>query len=257
MHAMDSTYRVPPMAPDQITPLTAKGERTRERILEAALALFVEKGYEATTLREIAAAADCSLGLAYRYFASKESLVLTFYERTARELEADVRRLSPAPLAERFSTVMHAKMERLTPYRDAFGSLFAAALNPQSGVAVLGESRTGVRRSVAAIFTAVVQGAIDAPPEPQAGELAIVLYSMHLTLLLFWLHDHTPGYRSTEQLLTFTCLALELGSPLLTMEPFAQALSQLTAALTPVFGGLDGGPAVARPAHADDAAPRA
>lgn len=241
------------MQSDQHATLTAKGERTRERILEAALTLFVEKGYEATTLREIAAAADCSLGLAYRYFASKERLVLTFYERTARELEADVRRLPPAPLAERFSTVMQAKMERLTPYRDAFGTLFAAALNPQSGVAVLGESRTGARRSVASIFTAVVQGATDAPPEPQAGELAIVLYSLHLTLLLFWLHDHTADYRATRQLLTFTCLALELGSPLLAMEPFADALSRLTGALTPVFGGLDGGPGAGRRPGAEDA----
>jgi AcrR family transcriptional regulator len=235
----------------QLPPLTPKGERTRERILETALTLFLAKGYEATTLREIATAADCSLGLAYRYFASKESLVVTFYERTAHELEAAARQLPPGPLAARFAAVMQAKMERLTPYRDAFGSLFAAALNPQSGVAVLGESRTGVRRSVAAIFTAVVEGATDAPPEPQAGELAIVLYSLQLTLLLFWLHDHTPEFRSTKQLLTFACLALELGSPLLSMEPFAEALNQLTGALTPVFGGLDGAPIAARPAGPD------
>src|SRR5579872_5704435 len=126
-------HRAEPFVALDPIPLTPKGERTRERILEAALALFVERGYEATTLREIAAAADCSLGLAYRYFSSKESLVLTFYERTARELEADVRRLPPAPLAERFAATMHAMMRGLDPYRAAFGSLFAAALNPQSG----------------------------------------------------------------------------------------------------------------------------
>ena len=242
-------HRAEPFEALDPIPLTPKGERTRERILEAALALFVERGYEATTLREIAAAADCSLGLAYRYFTSKESLVLTFYERTARELEAEVRRLPPAPLAERFAAALRAMMRRLDPYRAAFGSLFAAALNPQSGVAVLGESSTKVRRSVAAIFTAVVEGASDAPPPPQAEELAIVLYSLHLTLLLFWLHDHTPEYRSTEQLLNFACLAMELGGPLLTMEPFADALARLTGALIPVFGGLDGTPSGRHAAH--------
>ena len=52
--------------------LTPKARRTRERILEAALALFAERGYEATTMRDVAREAGASLGLAYRYFESKE-----------------------------------------------------------------------------------------------------------------------------------------------------------------------------------------
>src|SRR5687767_7188220 len=98
------------MATQQGVVLTPKGERTRELILDTALGLFVEKGYDATTMRDIAAAADCSLGLTYRYFARKEDLVLSLYRRLAQELEAEVRALPAAPLANRFEQAMRAKI---------------------------------------------------------------------------------------------------------------------------------------------------
>jgi AcrR family transcriptional regulator len=63
--------------------LTPKAVQTRLHILDTALELFATQGYDATTMREIAAAADCSLGLAYRYFASKEEMVLALYGRMA------------------------------------------------------------------------------------------------------------------------------------------------------------------------------
>src|SRR5438067_13611060 len=79
------------MSADQIAELTPKGQRTRALILDSALALFAEKGYAATTMRDIAGRAGCSLGLAYRYYARKEDLILAFYERWALELEEEVR----------------------------------------------------------------------------------------------------------------------------------------------------------------------
>jgi len=76
-----------------------KAQRTREHILETALALFASKGYLETTMRDIAAASDCSLGLAYRYFVRKEEMVLALYERCTAELEEEVTTLPPGPLA--------------------------------------------------------------------------------------------------------------------------------------------------------------
>src|SRR5437867_10636423 len=84
------------------TALTPKGERTREHLLDTALTLFTTEGYETTTMRDIAAAADCSLGLAYRYFASKEEFILALYGRMEREFAAYVDTLPPGPLAARF-----------------------------------------------------------------------------------------------------------------------------------------------------------
>lgn len=53
-------------------------QRTREALIEAALELFADKGYEHTAVREITDAADVSERTFFRYFASKEDLVLEF-----------------------------------------------------------------------------------------------------------------------------------------------------------------------------------
>ena len=68
---------------------TNKGGQTKAAILQAALDMFQESGYEETTMRAIAERAGVSLGNAYYYFHSKEHLIQAFYHRTHEEhLEA-------------------------------------------------------------------------------------------------------------------------------------------------------------------------
>src|SRR5580693_3103071 len=63
-----------------------KSEETRMRILNAALELFREKGFETTTMREIALRAGVATGAAYYYFDSKDAIVLAFYRQAAEEM---------------------------------------------------------------------------------------------------------------------------------------------------------------------------
>ncbi|HXW88471.1 MAG TPA: TetR family transcriptional regulator [Streptosporangiaceae bacterium] len=55
-------------------------ERTRQRILGAAQRLFRERGYAATSLEQIAEAADVTKGAIYGHFSSKEDLLLSAIE---------------------------------------------------------------------------------------------------------------------------------------------------------------------------------
>ncbi len=74
-----------PPGPDQARRRGSKGEQTRHAIAEAALRLFREQGYEATTMRAIAKEAGVATGNAYYYFGSKEELIHAYYARNHAE----------------------------------------------------------------------------------------------------------------------------------------------------------------------------
>jgi len=57
------------------TPLSAKGQRTRQRIFDAAFSLFAENGFQAVSLRDIAARVGVTHVTVLHYFASKEVLL--------------------------------------------------------------------------------------------------------------------------------------------------------------------------------------
>src|SRR2546430_9531180 len=59
---------------------TARGLQTRQRLFDAAIGLMTERGYAATTLRDVAERAGVSAGLLYRYFPGKQSVVLALYD---------------------------------------------------------------------------------------------------------------------------------------------------------------------------------
>jgi AcrR family transcriptional regulator len=213
-----------------------KGEIARERILECALRLFGSKGYEETTMREIAEAAGCSPGLAYRYFASKEEMVLVLYQNLSEELKVQTRDLPAGPLAERFQTVVTRHFALMAPYRDVFSSLFGTALNPRSKAGVFGESTADVRRQCRGIHLRVIQGAKDAPRTSQREDLATVFYGAHLALVLFWLIDQSRNTARTQRFLVLLRDMLKLIQPVLWLPPVAQALARLAAIIGPLLG---------------------
>jgi AcrR family transcriptional regulator len=67
-----------------------KRQQTRERLTRVAMALFLERGFEATTLDDIAAAADISRRNFFHYFASKEDVVFAWQEESTAALVAAI-----------------------------------------------------------------------------------------------------------------------------------------------------------------------
>ena len=75
---------------------------TRQRLLDAALRVFLRRGYDATTTGEVAAEADCGAGTFYLHFRDKRDVYEALARRAAREMTARWRgRMRPAmPLRE-------------------------------------------------------------------------------------------------------------------------------------------------------------
>jgi AcrR family transcriptional regulator len=66
----------------------AKDQRQRA-LIEAATAVFAERGYDAATTREVAERAGCSEGLIHRYFNGKHGLLLAIVQSKAAEVLED------------------------------------------------------------------------------------------------------------------------------------------------------------------------
>ena len=69
--------------------ISTVGDR-RQRILEAALDVFAERGFEAATTKEIAERAEVNQGLLYFYFENKEEVFFSAFEHYAQQVVAQL-----------------------------------------------------------------------------------------------------------------------------------------------------------------------
>src|SRR3974390_2228618 len=70
------------------TPKRARGKQRVAELLQAAAAVFAEKGYEAATMTEIAERAGAAIGSLYQFFPSKEALAEALFDRFAERWAA-------------------------------------------------------------------------------------------------------------------------------------------------------------------------
>ncbi|HTI13088.1 MAG TPA: TetR/AcrR family transcriptional regulator [Dictyobacter sp.] len=216
--------------------MTRKAEQTRQRILSAAGDLFKAHGYEMTTMRDIAAQAQCSLGLAYRYFDSKERMVAVLYEQLIIEQTSLLSQLPAATIADRFHYIMQILFTQMEPYRATLGAMFGVALTPHTNTGLFGEHTGAVRKQARALYIPLVEGAKDAPYQAQSLDLATILYGAQLGLILFWLQDTSEGQTRTRDFLNFFHDVLQLLRPLLALPPIAKLMVRLVHILGPILG---------------------
>ena len=185
---------------------TQKGDQTKALILETALEIFREKGYEQTTMRAIADKAKLSLGNAYYYFHSKEHLIQAFYHRTHEEhLAASVPALEKEhTLKARLLTLMRLKIETIEPYHEFAGVLFKTAANPESPLNPFSDETDPVRKESIELFAKAIDDTKTRIPKDLRAELPYLLWVYHMGIVLFWIHDQSPKHRRTHRLIDHT-----------------------------------------------------
>jgi AcrR family transcriptional regulator len=182
---------------------TDKGQQTRASILEAALEMLREQGYEQTTMRAIADRAGVALGNAYYYFHSKEHLIQAFYGRTHEEhlRNCDSLLAEETDLKARLLGVMRAKIATVEPYHQFAGKLFKTAADPRSPLNPFSDESDPVRQESVALFETIVTGSTIRVPKDLMVELPYMLWLYHMGIILFWIHDSSPRRVRTHRLL--------------------------------------------------------
>ncbi len=187
-------------------PRAVRGEQTRALIVETALRLFRERGYDATTMRAIATEAGLSVGNAYYYFDSKEHLVQAFYDQIQELHRSAARDVldTERDFAPRLRGVQLGWLEVAAPYHAFAGKFFKVAAEPTSPMSPFSRESAPAREASTAIYREVVEGSrVKADPELRR-QLPELLWLYHMGIVLFWVHDQSPGQARTAALIERT-----------------------------------------------------
>ena len=181
-----------------------KGDRTRQRIRAAALRSFRENGYDATTIRRVAAEVGVSVGVTNYHFPSKNHLIQELYLDVQRAHRAAAEPLLTAEsrLVDRLRVVFSTGLDQLEPYHAHAGEFLSAAVSPRSPVNPLSRESAGSLAIVQGLFAEAVDGAKTAGiPEDIRSLLSRALVLAHLLLALFWVYDTSADQHRTRRLL--------------------------------------------------------
>ena len=133
--------------PVRVAPQQERSTRRLAGFLDAAAELFVEVGYEATTMTAVAERSGSSIGALYNYFPDKQSIAFTLVNQYSQELEAHWK-----PLMEQAEMLTHAEfadlfIERITQFvqkRPAYLKLLAAPIRFRRDPATRKASRVAI-----------------------------------------------------------------------------------------------------------------
>lgn len=193
---------------------TAQGAETCQRLYQTAIRLIAARGWEATTLRDVAREAGVSVGLLYRYFPSKRAVVLALYDELSAAYAARAAAMRPGRWRDRSLYALRTSLEVLDPHRGTLAALVPILVgDPDEGL--FAPSTAFSRLRVQAVFVQAVLGASDAPRGALGPALGRLLYLVHLAVLLWWLLDKSPGQWATQALLALLERALRLAAPAL------------------------------------------
>jgi AcrR family transcriptional regulator len=194
------------VSPDAEPGLTPRAEQTRSAIVEAALRLFRERGYDATAMRAIAGAAGVSTGNAYYYFSSKEELIQEFYLRSHAEHAAACRDLLDRDddFAARLRGTVRSLIDVLNPYHAFAATFYKNAAEPTSPLSPFSQESSAARDASIALYGDVVAGSSARIDRELKAELPELLWLYSLGVVLYWVYDTSPDRTRTYRLIDAT-----------------------------------------------------
>jgi AcrR family transcriptional regulator len=186
--------------PPEPASLTAKQSARRQRVLEAAMALAREGGYDAVQMRDVAARADVALGTVYRYFTSKDQLLAAVWADWREALENRLHHGQPLvgrTRAERVIDFLRRATRPLERNPKLASALIMSYASSDSGAAAH-------QREVSSWMTRIVVEVLDGLPAEEAQQIREVLGHVWYSVLLGWVQGRLEA-QQMYALLSNTC----------------------------------------------------
>jgi AcrR family transcriptional regulator len=183
---------------------TADNGSARARLLEAGTALFAERGYTGTTVREIVARAGVSKPVLYYYFKNKEGIFLAILDWAARIQEALLDEIleTPGTALDRLTALFRLIYEGVMENQDLFKLIHNLIFGPPQG-APNADLEQYHRRMIRALKGIYAEGfAPDEVKDADAEDAAILILSIiDFCLHMDYLHPESRDPDRPERLL--------------------------------------------------------
>jgi AcrR family transcriptional regulator len=182
---------------------TPKAEETGKRILDSALDLFRDKGFDATTMRDIAQKAEVATGAAYYYYPSKDAIVTDFYERSCAEMQSQIEAalVGAKGLENRLRELIAVKLAYFTPNRSVLRSLLRNGADPRHPLSPFSPETARIRAIDIDWFGRILVDCGIRIPKDLEPHVPGVLWFFQMGVIFFWVIDDSPKQSRTTRLL--------------------------------------------------------
>ena len=183
--------------------LTRAQQARRQRVIDAAISLALDGGYEAVQMRDVAARADVAMGTVYRYFTSKDHLLAAALVHWVEQLDT---RLAQSPAqgdtpAERVIDALDRALRAMGRQPTLVAAVFTALASPDPAAI---ECQQQVSLSMEGIITR----AIGMPQPPDISDRARILGHVWYSALVGWVNGWSNMSRVHDELVVAIGLLL-------------------------------------------------
>ena len=178
--------------------------KTRKRILRAASDIIIEKGFKASSMREIARRANVGDATIYNYFSSKEKLLYGFCEQKQNDVADALKKIPDFheySLKEQLQQLAETELEQWLPDREFLAEVFELTFySPAASVVNLAETRKRFNRMVDDMISASIEAG-EIAEQPYQDLLAPLFWDYFTGILAYWLKDDSDDFANTTQLI--------------------------------------------------------
>ena len=164
--------------------LTERQAARRERVLKAALTLAAGGGYDAVQMRDVAAEARVALGTLYRYFSSKDQLLVAALGEWARDTQQKL--LTKPPRGETPADRAADVLRRAARALEREPRLTAALVTALSNLSADDPKALGYARDVYGTLSDLITETIGEADVPDRDAVIQVLGQVWFSTLVWW-----------------------------------------------------------------------
>ena len=176
-------------------PLTRAQQARRQRVIDAAMALGLDGGYDAVQMRDVAARADVAMGTVYRYFTSKDHLLAATLVYWVEQLAVRIEQQPPQGdlPSDRVLDVLDRALRAMGRQPRLVAAVFTSLSSPDPAA-------VGCQQQITLLMEGIIAGAMGEPAVPDMAERARMIGHVWYSALVGWINGWSTMNRVYDEL---------------------------------------------------------